>query len=50
MKRPLNFLEIFFPKLSKAKVKEGIFNDPDIRKIMKNEAFTATLNPLQKRG
>ena len=31
-------------------IKEGIFNGPDIRKIMKNEAFTVTLNPLQKRG
>ena len=47
MERPLNFFEIFFPDcVSKAKVKDGIINGPEIRKIMKNEAFTATLNPL----
>ncbi|CAH0554542.1 unnamed protein product [Brassicogethes aeneus] len=36
-----------FPRLSAAKVKEGMFNGPDIRRLMKNYEFDRSLDPKQ---
>ena len=37
-----------FPKLSQAKIKVGIFNGPDIRKLMKDDAFIEKMNSQEK--
>ena len=37
-------LRMAFPKLSEAKLKEGIFVGPDVRKIIQNEQFRESLN------
>ncbi|GFU61049.1 hypothetical protein TNCV_4436791 [Trichonephila clavipes] len=37
-----------FPKISEAKVKEGIFVGPQIRSPMHDEKFEELLNPLEK--
>lgn len=39
------YLIKLFPKLSYAKIKEGIFVGPDIRKLMTDENFTKCLTP-----
>jgi hypothetical protein len=44
------FLRQIFPGLSDLKIKEGIFVGPDIRKLMRNENFDATLNPVELRA
>lgn len=36
-----------FPKISDAKIKEGIFVGPDIRKLMKDECFDECLNEYE---
>jgi hypothetical protein len=41
------YLSIKFPTLSEAKVKEGIFEGPQIRKPTKNAAFMNTMNNVQ---
>ena len=38
------YLAVKFPKLSEAKIKEGIFNGPDIRKLMKDDSFIDKMN------
>lgn len=40
-----NYLTKVFPKLSYAKIKEGIFVGPDIRKLMADGNFIAVLTP-----
>ena len=42
------YLQVLFPKLSKAKVKAGIFVGPQIKKIIECEEFTKPLNRKQK--
>lgn len=39
-----SYLRQFFPKLSDAKLKEGIFIGPDIRKLMHDNLFEQSLN------
>jgi hypothetical protein len=36
-----------FPALSEAKVKEGIYDGPQIQKLTKDAAFTNTMNDLE---
>ncbi|XP_025161583.1 uncharacterized protein LOC112590099 [Harpegnathos saltator] len=43
--RAFQYLIKLFPKLSYAKIKEGIFLGPDIRKLMADENFTKCLTP-----
>lgn len=38
-----------FPGLSEAKIKEGVFTGPDIRKLMKNTEFEALMTRTEKR-
>jgi len=37
-----------FPRISEAKIKEGIFVGPQIRKVMQESTFEATLNAAEK--
>ena len=37
-----------FPIVSEAKLKEGIFNGPDIRKLMSDAAFKSTMDEKEK--
>ena len=37
-----------FPKITEAKLKEGIFVGPQIRKVMKDEVFPAKLSDLER--
>jgi len=41
-------LHSLFPKLSTAKVKAGVFNGPDCRKLFADEQFRSLLTPLQR--
>lgn len=42
------YLRSRFPGLSEAKIKEGVFVGPDIRKLMKNQDFISTMTKKQK--
>ncbi|KYN29160.1 hypothetical protein ALC57_01407 [Trachymyrmex cornetzi] len=42
------YLQQQFPSLSEAKIKEGIFVGPDIRKLMKDEHFAETMTVNEK--
>lgn len=42
------FLKLKFPGLSDAKLKEGIFVGPQIREVIKDDAFDKTLDPTEK--
>ena len=44
----VKYLEEFFPKLSEAKVKAGIFVGPQIKKIVECQQFPNTLTEVQK--
>ena len=44
------YLQVLFPKLSKAKVKAGIFIGPQIKKIIECDEFAKLLNKKQKMG
>lgn len=37
-----------FPQISEAKIKEGIFVGPNIRKLMKDEIFDGQLNETER--
>lgn len=41
------YLAVLFPRLSQAKLKEGIFVGPQIRKIMADDHFESLLSPFQ---
>ena len=41
------FLRECFPKLSNAKIKEGVFVGPQIRKLILNDVFDKTLNETE---
>ena len=43
-------LSQLFPKLSDAKLKEGVFVGPDIRKLIGDASFDATLDKLELRA
>lgn len=42
------YLKTIFPNLSDAKIKEGIFVGPQIRKILKNETFDGHLSSVER--
>ena len=44
------FMHIFeiLPKLSEAKIKEGVFTGPDIRELLKNEEFEKLMTDKEK--
>ena len=42
------YLQVLFPKLSEAKVKAGIFNGPQIKKIIECDEFVKLLSKKQK--
>lgn len=44
------YLKYFFPKLSEAKIKAGIFVGPQIKKIMASEQFVQLLNSHEKQA
>ncbi|GBM91086.1 hypothetical protein AVEN_135107-1 [Araneus ventricosus] len=44
-----NFLKTRFPRLSEAKIKEGIFVGPQIRQLFKDSTFMKHLNRKGKR-
>ncbi|XP_044586080.1 uncharacterized protein LOC123266115 [Cotesia glomerata] len=46
--KAFEYLRGFFPKLSEAKVKGGIFVGPQIKQIMKSDDFTKLLNAREK--
>ncbi|GBL93173.1 hypothetical protein AVEN_42633-1 [Araneus ventricosus] len=45
-----NFLKTKFPRLSEAKIKEGIFVGPQIRQLFKDSTFMKSLNRKEKRA
>jgi len=42
------YLQTKFPKLSEAKIKERVFDGPQIRKMFKDSDFTNHMNKLEK--
>lgn len=44
------YLHTKFPKLSDAKIKEGTFVGPQIRKLLKDDNFLATMNDIEKKA
>nr|XP_036219079.1 uncharacterized protein LOC118680996 [Bactrocera oleae] len=44
------YLKTKFPRISDAKLKEGIFVGPQIRELMKDEAFESKLSKTEKRA
>ena len=44
------YLVTRFPKVSYEKLKEGIVVGPQIRKLMKDNLFESTMNPVEKRA
>ncbi|GFY02241.1 hypothetical protein TNCV_5101001 [Trichonephila clavipes] len=42
------YLKQKFPKMSEAKIKEGIFVGPQVRSLMHDEKFEELLNPLEE--
>lgn len=48
--RGFMYLKEKFPRLSDAKMKEGIFIGPHIRELIKDENFEGQLNNLGKHG
>lgn len=46
--RGFQYLKEKFPKLSEAKIKEGIFVGPQIRSVFRDVAFLDTLTPTEK--
>jgi hypothetical protein len=47
---PMKTLRRIFPRLSTAKIKEGVFVGPQLRKIMESEVFRMTLNQIELRA
>jgi hypothetical protein len=47
---PMAVLRELFPKLSAAKLKEGVFVGPDTKKMMNSQRFTDSLNAVEKRA
>lgn len=48
--RGFMYLKEKFPRISDAKIKEGIFVGPQIRELIKDENFEGRLNDLEKRA
>ncbi|GBP36303.1 hypothetical protein EVAR_85552_1 [Eumeta japonica] len=44
------YLKTKFPRISDAKIKEGIFVGPQIRELMKDSNFESTLNEAEQRA
>ena len=47
---PMKIIKETFPKLSLAKVKEGVFVGPDTRKLLKCQQLTDSLSPIELRA
>ena len=47
---PMKIIKETFPKLSLAKVKEGLFVGPDTRKLFKTQQLTDYLSPIELRA
>ena len=47
---PMKTLKNIFPRLSAAKIKEGVFVGPDTRKLMKSQQFQDALSPVELRA
>lgn len=45
---PLSYLKQKFPRLSEAKIKEGVFVGPQIRKLLNDSEFEKTLDRVEK--
>uniref|UniRef100_A0A034VUX7 Uncharacterized protein n=1 Tax=Bactrocera dorsalis TaxID=27457 RepID=A0A034VUX7_BACDO len=45
--KAFNYLQNFFPIISQAKIKEGIFVGPQIKKLINNDQFKALLSPVE---
>ena len=43
-----HYLKAKFPKVSEAKIKEGIFIGSQIRSVLRDTDFEALLNPIKK--
>lgn len=46
----LHLKQVVFPKLSDAKLKEGVLNGPQIRKLIKDSNFETLLNVVEKKA
>jgi hypothetical protein len=46
----LKYIQSVFPRLSFAKISNGVFNGPDIRKLVKDKNFSKVLNRNQNRA
>ena len=46
----VKYLQEKFPKVSQAKIKEGVFIGPQIRQIILDEQFSSLLSDLEKRA
>ena len=44
------FLEMKFSRISKAKLRAGVFDWPQIRELIKDEGFTASMSAVEKKG
>jgi hypothetical protein len=44
------YLQTKFPQLSEGKIKEGIFDGPQIRSLMKDQMFETTMNKIEKKA
>lgn len=42
------YLQAIFPTISEAKIKEGIFDGPQIRKLLKDNVFISQMNNVEK--
>ncbi|XP_049304280.1 uncharacterized protein LOC125776438 [Bactrocera dorsalis] len=45
--KAFNYLQNFFPNISQAKIKEGIFVGPQIKKLINNDQFKGLLSPVE---
>lgn len=44
------YLRNLFPKISEAKINEGIFDGPHIKKLLKSNEFSSSLNPVESQA
>lgn len=49
-RKAITYLRSMFPRLSEAKIKEGVFIGPQIKAVLKNEEFESKLNKTEKRA
>ena len=44
------FLQMKFPRISEAKLRAGVFDEPQIRKLTTDENFTASMSAVEKKS